>query len=93
MARDVKVDACQLCKISYVPLKERTDSNSFCTLVPSCASSNASSLTRRVAYYELFALASRPCDTMEPEAIAAGALTHINLAFILFDDTYKLVDT
>ena len=30
---------------------------------------------------------------MQPEAIPAGALTHINLAFIQFDDTYKLVDT
>jgi hypothetical protein len=30
---------------------------------------------------------------MQPEAIAAGALAHINLAFILFDDTYNLVDT
>jgi hypothetical protein len=64
-----------------------------CFSSPSCAAGNASSLTRRIAYYELFALTSRPCDTMQPEAIAAGALTHINLAFILFDDTYNLVDT
>ncbi len=30
---------------------------------------------------------------MQPEAIPAGALTHINLAFIQFDDTYNLIDT
>jgi GH18 family chitinase len=60
--------------------------------VPSCDSSANVTLARRIGYYELFALGSRPCDTMEPEAIAAGALTHINLAFILFDDTYNLVD-
>lgn len=29
---------------------------------------------------------------MMPEAIPAGALTHINLAFIEFDDTFNLVD-
>jgi GH18 family chitinase len=29
---------------------------------------------------------------MQPEAIAAGALTHINLAFVLFDDTFNIVD-
>jgi len=33
------------------------------------------------------------CDTMQPEAIAAGALTHINIAFMLFDDTFNLIDT
>ncbi|KAF7536258.1 hypothetical protein G7054_g4665 [Neopestalotiopsis clavispora] len=30
---------------------------------------------------------------MQPEAIPAGALTHINLAFINFDENYELVDT
>lgn len=30
---------------------------------------------------------------VQPEAMPAGALTHINLAFILFDETFKLVDT
>lgn len=29
---------------------------------------------------------------MQPEAIPAGALTHINLAFIEFDEDFKLVD-
>lgn len=29
---------------------------------------------------------------MQPESIPAGALTHINLAFIEFDDTWNLVD-
>ena len=61
--------------------------------VPSCSSTtNATALERRIAYYELFGL-SRPCDTMQPEAIAAGALTHINLAFVLFDDTFNIIDT
>jgi GH18 family chitinase len=49
-------------------------------------------LTRRIAYYELFGV-DRACDTMQPEAIPAGALTHINLAFINFDENYELVDT
>lgn len=30
---------------------------------------------------------------MQPEAIPAGALTHINLAFSNFDERYELVDT
>lgn len=30
---------------------------------------------------------------MEPETIAAGALTHINLAFQLIDDHLKITDT
>ncbi|KAK0717316.1 hypothetical protein B0T26DRAFT_675641 [Lasiosphaeria miniovina] len=34
----------------------------------------------------------QPCDTMEPEAIPAGALTHINLAFIEFNDNWNLQD-
>ena len=59
---------------------------------PSCPSSRtADGLQRKIAYYELFGI-DRPCDTMQPEAIPAGALTHINLAFIQFDDTYNLVD-
>jgi GH18 family chitinase len=29
---------------------------------------------------------------MQPESIPAGALTHINLAFIEFDETFSLVD-
>lgn len=60
--------------------------------VPSCpTNTDASTYKRRVGYYELFGLA-RPCDTMQPENIPAGALTHINLAFILFDSTFKLID-
>lgn len=49
-------------------------------------------LPRRIAYYELFGL-ERGCDTMEPETIAAGALTHINLAFQLIGDDFKITDT
>ena len=44
-----------------------------------------------VAYYELFQF-SRPCGTLEPESIPAGALTHINLAFVQFGDDWKMVD-
>jgi GH18 family chitinase len=40
-----------------------------------------------VAYYD-----GRACDTMMPESIPAGALTHINLAFIEFDEKFELVD-
>jgi hypothetical protein len=29
---------------------------------------------------------------MQPKAIAASALTHINLAFVLFDDTFNIVN-
>ncbi|KAJ5946733.1 hypothetical protein N7454_003572, partial [Penicillium verhagenii] len=59
---------------------------------PSCtSSSNSSSLERVVAYYELFQF-SRPCDTLQPESIPAGALTHINLAFVQFGDDWKMVD-
>lgn len=60
--------------------------------IPSCPSStNTSSLERVVAYYELFQF-SRPCDTMQPENIPAGALTHINLGFVQFGDDWKMVD-
>jgi GH18 family chitinase len=60
--------------------------------VPSCDSTtNATTFERRIAYYELFGL-SRPCDLMEPEAIAAGALTHINLAFVLFGENFNIID-
>ncbi|KAH8889137.1 hypothetical protein GQ53DRAFT_653194, partial [Thozetella sp. PMI_491] len=59
---------------------------------PSCPSSRtADGLQRKIAYYELFGI-DRPCDTMMPEAIPAGALTHINLAFINFDSTFNLQD-
>ncbi|GKZ26889.1 hypothetical protein AbraCBS73388_003278 [Aspergillus brasiliensis] len=61
-------------------------------LEPSCTStSDTSSLERVVAYYELFQF-SRPCGTLEPEDIPAGALTHINLAFVQFGDDWKMVD-
>jgi hypothetical protein len=48
-------------------------------------------LPRRIAYYELFGL-ERGCDIMEPELIAAGALTHINLAFQLIGADFKITD-
>ena len=44
-----------------------------------------------VADYELFQF-SRPYGTLGPESIPAGALTHINLAFIQFGDDWKMVD-
>ncbi|ETS82826.1 hypothetical protein PFICI_04702 [Pestalotiopsis fici W106-1] len=56
------------------------------------ATRDASTLQRVVAYYELFGI-DRACDTMMPESIPAGALTHINLAFIEFDENFELVDT
>ncbi|OAA41490.1 Chitinase II [Beauveria brongniartii RCEF 3172] len=60
---------------------------------PSCPSSRtADGLKRKIAYYELFGV-DRACDKMMPEAIPAGALTHINLAFIQFGQDYKVVDT
>jgi GH18 family chitinase len=59
---------------------------------PSCASTtDATTFVRRIAYYELFGL-NRSCDVMEPEEIAAEALTHINLAFIPFDENFKIID-
>jgi GH18 family chitinase len=49
-------------------------------------------LPRRIAYYELFAMEDRSCDTMQPENIAAGALTLINLAFQVINEDNAITD-
>lgn len=47
---------------------------------------------RRIGYYELFNLNERLCDKVYPEDLEVAPLTHINLAFVLFDGTFKLID-
>ena len=60
---------------------------------PSCdANTNAMDLPRRIGYFELWSQ-NRPCDKFNPEQIAAGALTHINIAFAGIDDKFSITDT
>ncbi|KAJ5720986.1 uncharacterized protein N7483_008920 [Penicillium malachiteum] len=59
---------------------------------PSCAASTDVSNLRRIGYYSLSTL-ERPCDVMEPADIPAGALTHINIAFIQFTDKWEIDDS
>ncbi|KAL4805719.1 hypothetical protein BDV18DRAFT_160604 [Aspergillus unguis] len=47
-------------------------------------------LKRRVGYYEMFNLAERECDRFLPEHILASAFTHINLAFAVIDQDFKI---
>lgn len=47
-------------------------------------------LKRRVGYFEMFHLDQRSCDRFLPEHVAAGALTHVNLAFALISDDFKI---
>lgn len=47
----------------------------------------------RVGYYELFNVRERLCDQQYPEDLEVAPLTHINLAFVNFDSSFKLVDT
>ncbi|RAK98563.1 uncharacterized protein BO80DRAFT_466986 [Aspergillus ibericus CBS 121593] len=65
-----------------------------CTSVtePSCTESTDVSTLRRIGYYSLSTL-ERPCDVMEPAQIPAGALTHINIAFIQFTDKWEIDDS
>ncbi|KAJ5717638.1 hypothetical protein N7488_003284 [Penicillium malachiteum] len=65
-----------------------------CTTVtePSCTESTDVSSLRRIGYYSLSTL-ERPCDVMEPAAIPAGALTHINIAFTQFTDKWERDDS
>ncbi|KAJ3495219.1 hypothetical protein NLG97_g3552 [Lecanicillium saksenae] len=51
---------------------------------------DAAAFDVRIGYYNM-AGANRPCDAMQPEGIAAGALTHINVAFGTIKDN-KMVD-
>jgi chitinase len=48
-------------------------------------------LPRRIGYFELWAQ-SRPCDKFLPEQIAAGALTHINIAFASISPEFDIED-
>ncbi|KAJ5726591.1 uncharacterized protein N7483_007948 [Penicillium malachiteum] len=59
---------------------------------PSCTASTDVSNLRRIGYYSLSTL-ERPCDIMEPADIPAGALTHINIAFIQFTDKWEIDDS
>lgn len=59
---------------------------------PSCdVTTDVDQYARRIGYYDLSAL-KRSCDTMSPESLAVGPLTHINIAFGLFDSEYKMID-
>lgn len=49
------------------------------------------SLDVRVGYYSLSG-ATRDCDAALPENIAAGALTHINLAFAGISEDFEITD-
>lgn len=60
---------------------------------PSCsANTNAMDLPRRIGYFELWSQ-NRPCDKFNPEQIAAGALTHVNIAFAGIDEKFSITDT
>ncbi|KAL8782914.1 MAG: hypothetical protein Q9213_005026, partial [Squamulea squamosa] len=48
---------------------------------------------RRIGYYELFNVHERLCDKIYPEDLEVAPLTHINLAFVLFDSSFKMIDT
>lgn len=50
------------------------------------------SYKRRIGYYELFNLHERLCDKVYPEDLEVSPLTHINLAFVLFDSSFKMID-
>ena len=50
------------------------------------------SYQRRVGYYELFNLQERLCDKVYPEDLEVAPLTHINLAFVLFDSSFNMID-
>lgn len=50
------------------------------------------SYDRRVGYYELFNLDNRLCDQVYPEDLELAPLTHVNLAFVLFDSSFNLID-
>lgn len=60
---------------------------------PSCSkNTDAMSYKRRIGYYELFNLHERVCDKVYPEDLEVAPLTHINLAFVLFDSSFKMID-
>ncbi len=48
---------------------------------------------RRIGYYELFNVKERLCDKVYPEDLEVAPLTHVFLAFVLFDSNFKMIDT
>ncbi|KAI4089542.1 MAG: hypothetical protein LQ339_008535 [Xanthoria mediterranea] len=48
---------------------------------------------RRIGYYELFNVHERSCDKVYPEDLEVAPLTHVNLAFVNFDSSFKMIDT
>lgn len=61
---------------------------------PGCGQdTNAMNYERRIGYYELFNVKERQCDQVYPEDLEVAPLTHINLAFVLFDSSFKMIDT
>lgn len=46
---------------------------------------------RRIGYYELFNI-HKSCNVIEPESLVIEPFSHINLAFVNFDKSYKLMD-
>jgi GH18 family chitinase len=59
---------------------------------PSCKSTTeVEQYDRRIRYYEIFGL-KRACDRVYPEDLAVGPLTHLNLAFMLFDSDFNIID-
>ena len=59
---------------------------------PQCGiSTDAKTYTRRIAYYELFTSVKK-CNKKEPAELPLGPLTHLNLAFVNFDEDYNLID-
>ena len=60
---------------------------------PKCsANTDAAHLPVKIGYYNMGG-ASRPCDAVQPENLAAGALTHINIAFEYVSDSHEITDT
>jgi GH18 family chitinase len=45
----------------------------------------------RIAYYGAWS-AERSCDSMQPESIPAGVLTHINVAFEFVSAEHEITD-
>ncbi|KAI0197886.1 hypothetical protein F4808DRAFT_473454 [Astrocystis sublimbata] len=59
---------------------------------PSCsASTDAMAADVRIAYYGAWS-ATRDCDSMQPENIPAGVLTHINVAFEFITAEFEITD-
>lgn len=59
---------------------------------PVCLSEGDYPYARRIGYYDMSTLYSHRCNQFLPEHIAAGALTHVNLACALIDFEYKITD-